>query len=624
MTEANDEAGAALALHQQGRLDEAEAIYRRLLAADPGNAELLSLLGTLCHQSSRNDEAVDLLRRAVAINGNKASWYANLGLALRALGRFVEAEEALLAAIRLRPDYAEAHSNLGLVYRELDRMADAVECFRRAIALKPEMPGFYLNLGTTQLEADKLHEAEESFQQAVALNPRHVASYIHLGYTQRRLGRMEEAVETHEHALRLDPDNIDGLQKLLFEENYLGRGSPAEALESAKRYGAAMARKVTPGHAHDNSRDPERRLRVGFVSGDFRQHPVSRFFGHLVPLFDRSKVEVALYYANKRSDAVTERIQGDADVWRPISGIKDDAADDLIRGDGIDVLIDLSGHTGDARLGLFARRPAPVQASWLGYSGTTGLDAIDYIIADANVIPPGDEPYFVETPVRLADAYLCYDPPRLTTHLLPTPAKANGYVTFGTFNRLDKVSDRTVACWAKVLAATPGSKLLLKSMELDQSDVRAATERRFAAQGIGAERLLLQSWTSDYALHMQGYSQIDICLDPFPYTGTTTSCDALWMGVPTVTLEGDRFISRVGASLLRTVGLDDLVATDVESYVAIASGLAADRPRLEALHGSLRSRFLASPLCDAPRFTRNFEAALRGMWRAYCERASTA
>lgn len=655
MTDVRDnDVAEALALHQQGRLGEAEPIYRRIVATEPDNADALSLLGTLCHQTGRQEEAVDLLRRAIVLKPGQASWHANLGVALKALERYPEGAEALQEALRLRPDYPEALSNLGLVQHQMGQFEAAVASFERAIALKPEMAGFHLNLGGTWLQLGRYDEAEACFRRAVAANPRHPLAHSNLGATLLRLGRLADGEAEMREALRLKPDsaeamrglgmalrdqgrmaesldayakanalepgNIRGRQQLLFVENYLGRGTPAEALAHAQAFDGLLPR--PSGVPFRNDRDPDRVLRVGFVSGDFRTHPVAQFFGHLVRQFDRRQVEVALYANQSTTDQVTARFKQDADLWRPINLLNDDAAEALIRDDAVDILVDLSGHTGDNRMPLFARRPAPVQATWLGYSGTTGLSAIDYIIADADVIPPGEGANYSETPIRLPDAYLCFNPPQfsgLTAEVAPPPARANGYVTFGSYNKLDKMSDATVACWARVLETVPRSRLLLKSGGHSTEEGRRATAARFAAHGVGAERLVLRGQHPSYLLHFQSYGEIDIALDPFPYNGTTTTCDACYMGVPTVTLAGDRFISRVGSSLNRAIGLGDLVATTVDDYVAIAARLAADLPRLEHLRSRLRNGLLTSPLGDAPRFVRNFEAALRQMWRTWCE-----
>lgn len=645
-------ATAALALHQAGRFEDAEAAYRKLLADTPESAEVLQLLGTLLHQRNRNDEAIILLRRAIGLEPGKAAWHGNLGLALRALERFDEAETALRDATSLNPESAEAHSNLGLVLRQLGKLQEAAQSFRRAIALKPAVAGFEVNLGVTYFVIRDYETAAAHFRRALAIQPNHGGAHGNLGGVLaeldqredavlhlrrslelrpniaeahralagalRDLGRMDEALVESLRALDLEPDNAEAMQILLFVENYLGRRTPAETVDAARQYGRLVSATVPRRTDHINSRDPDRRLRIGFLSGDYRKHPVGQFFGHLLPHFDRRQVEVTLYSNNRRDDGATQQFKRDADVWRPINKLNDVEAEALMLADGVDILVDLSGHTAASRLPLLGRKPAPVQVSWLGYSGTVGLETIDHIIADDSVIPRGDDDNFVERPVRLPDAYLCYGPPQIEAPIGPIPARRRGHVTFGSYNKLDKMSDATIACWAQVLAAVPGSKLLLKSSALGSPEVWQVTERRCVAAGIAADRLLLQPQTKSYAEHMQSYGNIDICLDPFPYNGTTTSCDALWMGVPFVSLVGDRFVSRVGASLLRTIGLPDLVASDVAGYVAIAAQLANDLDRLESLRATLRPRLLASPLGDAPRFVGNFEAALRGMWHEWC------
>jgi protein O-GlcNAc transferase len=651
-----DEIGVteALALHQQGRLAEAEPIYRRVLSDDAKNAQALSLLGTLCLQTKRNEEAVVLLEQAVALKDDEAGWFANLGLVLRTLERYTEGAAALRRALELRPDYPEALSNLGLVLHQMSDFEGAIAAFKRAIALKPEMAGFHVNLGATYLQIEQFDAAEAAFRQARTLNPRHLAANTNLGMTLvksgqleaaegvlrdtlkldpksaetyralgeslREQGRMVEAIGAFETSVELSPDSQSGYQSLLFTRNYISAGTPAEALLAARHFDALIMQPAPD--PHQNPPDPDRRIKVGFVSGDFRRHPVGQFVGHLLPIFDRSRFEITLYANQVASDENTVAMKASADHWRDIKRLKDEAVEALIREDGIDILVDLSGHTGGNRLPLFARRPAPVQMTWLGYSGTTGLSSIDYIICDASVVPEADTAHYSETPLRLPASYLCYAPPKLsglTLEVAPTPALANGSVTFGTFNNLYKMSDQTVSCWAAVLKSVPSSRLLLKTAVLKTEEGRRAVERRFAQHGIDAERLILKPSIGSHLLHFQSYGEIDIGLDPFPYNGTTTTCDSLWMGVPVVTLDGDRFISRVGASLMRTVGLGELVAQSEDEVVAIAQRLANDLPRLTEIRRNLRGTLLASPLGDPTDFTRQFEAALRQAWQTWCD-----
>ncbi len=653
---ADDLAAQALALHQQGQFAEAEPLYLRALEADGRNAGTLSLLGTLYLQTKRNEEAADLLGQAIALQDDQPGWHANLGLVLRNLERYDEAETALRRALALRPA-AETYSNLGLVQHQLGQFEAAIASFEEAIKLRPDLAGPHVNVGTTYLKLEMYDEAAASFRAAIALSPRHVVAMSNLGLVLFRAGKLEaaetelraaieinprfaealrvlgevvrdqgrmaEAIELFRRGVEIDPSNVLGYQGLIFGENYISAGTPAEALDAARHFDEIVSRPAPV--PFPNSRDPERRLKIGFVSGDFRRHPVGQFFGHMLPHFDRQQVEVTLYANQTKSDGTTLEMRETTDHWRPIARLSDEAAAEQIRADGTDILIDLSGHTGGNRLQMFALRPAPVQAAWLGYSGTTGLSTIDHIIADDDIIPVEDEAHYSETPVRLPASYLCYSPPKfhgVVPEVAPTPADANGFVTFGTYNNLFKVSDASVACWAKVLAAVPDSRLLLKGAALASEDGRSAVERRFSEHGIAPDRLLLKASVGSHLVHFRSYSEIDIGLDPFPYNGTTTSCDSLWMGVPFVALAGDRFISRVGVSLLRSVGLGDLVAGDVDQYVQIARDLAADLPRLRRIRAGLRDDLMASPLGDVERFTRHFEAGLREMWRRWCATAA--
>lgn len=644
----------ALALHQQGDLAAAEPIYRKILAHSAEEATALSLLGTLCLQTGRDKEAADLLERAIALKPDEPGWLANLGVVLRKLERYTEGADALRRSLELKPDAPETVSNLGLVQHQLGDFLQAIESFKAAIALRPNLAGPHINLGTTYLHLELFEEAAASFRQAIALQPRHAFAHSNLGMALIRLGqlqaaesefraavtlapktaegwrglgmalrdqgRMEDALNAYEQALALDPDDPAAYQGLLFNLNYLSRGTPSQALTVAKHFETLV--KAPSVAAHAKATDRTRKLRVGFVSADYRSHPVGQFFGHLLPLFDRDQVHVVAFANQSESDQTTLQMKANADAWHPIKTLSDEAAAELIRDEKIDILVDLSGHTGGNRMKLFALRPAPVQATWLGYSGTTGLSEIDYIIADIAIIPPEHDVNYSERPIRLPGSYLCYRPPEfsgLTPEVSATPALRNGYVTFGTYNNIYKISDATVACWADLLKAVPTSRLLLKHRVFSTDDGTDAMHKRFADHGISAARLMLKAPIASHFLHFQSYGEMDIALDPFPYNGTTTTCDALWMGVPLVTLIGDRFISRVGASLVRTVGLGDLAAQTVDDYVDIARRLAADLPRLTDIRSRLRQDMMASPLGDAPRFARDLESVFRQMWQRWCD-----
>jgi predicted O-linked N-acetylglucosamine transferase (SPINDLY family) len=350
-------------------------------------------------------------------------------------------------------------------------------------------------------------------------------------------------------------------------------------------------------------------MKIGYVSGDFRRHSVANF---LLPVFrnhDRSAFEIYCYSNNPRNDDVTERLTAVADHWRRITGLDDDAAAKMIAEDKIDILVDLSGHTDGNRLSLFTRRPAPTQVTWLGYPGSTGVEAIGFRLVDEVSDPAGDsDRHYCERLIRLDHGFLCYAPIDGATALVAR-APGNGRIRFGSFNNPAKLSPATLDVWGKLLDTVDGAELVLKGRPFADPDVRRLLLRRFEDRGIAEQRVVLLDHIPSPAAHMAAYGEIDIGLDPFPYNGTTTTCEALWMGVPVITLLGDRHSGRVGASLLSQVGLEDLIASNEENYVRLAAELAADAPRRADLRATLRDRMAASPLCDEPGFTRRLEAA---------------
>jgi predicted O-linked N-acetylglucosamine transferase (SPINDLY family) len=385
-------------------------------------------------------------------------------------------------------------------------------------------------------------------------------------------------------------------------------------LDFGKRFEAPL-RASWP--SHDNDHDSQRRLKVGFVSGDLRAHPVGFFVESVLAHLDPKALDIVLYPTYSQVDALTKRLQDLGFAWNSLVGLSDERAAQRVREDAIDILVDLSGHTAHNRLMLFARKPAPVQVTWLGYSATTALQAMDYIFCDGYLAPADESHHFVEKPWYLPNTRLCFTPPQDEIAVGALPALTHGRVTFGCFNNLTKMNDAVVALWAQVLRAVPGSSLLLKAKQLNDPSLQQATLARFAVHGIGADRLALEG-ASSRAGYLAAYNRVDIALDPFPFTGVTTSVEGLWMGVPLITKRGDRFIAHQGESILHNVGLPEWIATDNDAYVAIAVARAADLSGLAALRATLRSRLLASPLCDAPLFARNLEAAFRGMWQAYC------
>jgi protein O-GlcNAc transferase len=688
----DDVLGAGVAHHQAGRLAEAEACYRRVLAAQPNHADALNMLGALAHQVRRCDVAVDMIRRAIEINGDNPGYFYHLGCALQGQGKPDEAVAAFRQSIRLEPGLADAYNNIGNISRSQGKLDDAVAAYRDAIRIRPGMAEFRFNLGIGLKEQGKLDEATTAYRQAIQIKPGYAEAHCYLGMVLREQGRLDEAVsacrqairispalaEAHcslgialgqqgklgegilaclqaiglkpdhavahcalgnalleqgelgeaiaayRQALKLQPDLAGWHSNLVLCLNYDERVAAAALLEAHRDWVGRHAWSVSWPVVHANDRGAERRLKVGYVSPDFRSHSVAHFLEPLLRSHDRSAIEVFCYAEVSWPDARTERLRQLADRWVATVGMPDEALAERIRDDGIDILVDLAGHTAKNRLLVFARKPAPVQVTWLGYPNTTGLTAIDYRLVDAVTDPVGNADAFAsETLVRLPGGFLCYDGPADAPAAAAPPCLASGTVTFGSFNSAAKLSGATLDAWAALLTRLPAARLSLKGKAFADPATCGSFLERLGKRGVAAQRVEFSAYVPE-AEHFGAYGRVDIALDPFPYNGTTTTCEALWMGVPVVTLRGDRHAGRVGASLLTQLGLTDLIAGSVEEYVEIAVALAGDPARLADLRRSLRPRMAASPLCDAPAFARKIEAAYRAMWKDWCQPAADA
>lgn len=605
-----------------GNPQEAFRLYEAALALAPdfprahlNRANVLMARGEVADAIAGYATAIDL----------DPSYFAahfNLGLASLPAGDPQQALASFDRTIALKPDFVDAHIARGNLLEELGQVDEAIASYRLALRLRPDFAEAHNNLGIALLRAGRIEEAVTAGRRAVELRPDYAEGYGNLANALKALGRMDESLAQYERALAINPDYIEARSGRLFGHNYLSNRPVAQSLDDARRYGALVAGLAQPATAWRNDADPERVLRVGFVSGDLYDHPVGYFFeAVLAALHARTPamLELHVYANNLREDATTARLRASCHAWHMIAGHADEQVAGAIRDDGIDILIDLSGHTGLNRLPVFAWKPAPVQVTWLGYFSTTGVAAIDYVIADPWAVPEGAETEFTETVWRLPETRLCFTPPGDAGEVAPLPALSEGAITFGCFSHLTKVNDGVIALWARVLAAVPDSRLLLKAPQLTSSSVRAALLARFDAQGIGADRLILEG-PSPRADYLAAYEDVDIMLDTFPYPGGTTTAEAVWMGVPVLSMTGDTFLSRQGVSLLTNAGLPDWIAVDGDDFVARAVAQAGDRDRLAALRRDLRRRVRASPLFDAPRFAAHFEQALRAMWRMDCEK----
>ncbi len=615
------------AVENAGNPLAAMALYDQAVAVAPNLARAHMNRGNVLAKIGRLDEAISVYRHALSLDPNSAGAHFNLGNVLATIGRPEEALREYEQTIALWPDFGDAELARGNVLDDLNRSDEALAAYERALVIRPDWVEAHGNLGLAYLKQAKLPQAIASLRAAVALAPGLSTAHSNLANALKANGDLELAIDTYQRALEIEPSNLEALSGLIFTLNYLANGSAAETLATAKRFGELATQAARPFNHWNNSPDPKRRLRVGIVSGDLREHPVGFFFESIIAALAasdaRDHLELFAYSNHLLADSTTARIRAGFNHWTLVTGMDDALFVARVREDQIDVLIDLSGHTAHHRLPAFAWKPAPVQISWLGYFGTTGVPAMDYLLADPWSLPVELEEHFSERIWRMPETRLCFTPPRGRHPVAALPALTNGKITFGCFGHLTKANDGVIALWSRVLSAVPGSQLCIKAPQLGDSAARERLLARFAEPGIDATRLRLVG-PSARAEYLDAYGDIDIVLDTFPFPGGTTSAESLWMGVPVLTLSGDRFLSRQGVSLLVNVGLADWVATSADDYVARAVQHTSDLRQLSALRSSLRGQVLAAPLFDAARFAGYFEQALREIWRQWCARQDVA
>jgi predicted O-linked N-acetylglucosamine transferase (SPINDLY family) len=601
----------------QGRRDEAAACYRRALQLRPDRAETYDNLGAVLHELGQLDAAVACYREGLRHNPDSTDTYNDLGNALQDQGRFAEAVDCYRRGLEQRPDDANFHNNLGNALKALEKLDEADRSYRRALELQPDHAECSYNRGILLKEQGRLDEAQACYLRALELKSDYVDAQTNLSNVWKGQGKLEEALAGYRRALELAPDAPGPLSNILLCTQYQAGVTPARLAElhaEWDRRHAAPLRSTWQPHAV--SRDPQRALRLGFVSADLSGHPVGYFLIRTLEALGREACQAVCYYNSWQGDDVTQRFRAASAVWREVLGLSDAALAEQIRADGIDVLFDLAGHTAGTRILMFARKPAPIQITWIGYEGTTGLAAMDAIIADRHMIPPAAAGDYREEVLRMPDGYVCYDPPRGAAAVGPLPALAQGWVTFGSFSNPAKITPEVVALWASILNRVPRSRLVLKYRGLDDCGTGRRYAAMFAEQGIDRCRLDLRG-ASAFGAMLAEYGQVDVALDPFPFSGSATTCEALWMGVPVVTCPGETFASRHSLSHLSNIGFTETIARDRQEYVELAVGLARDLPRLAAIRAGLRQRMAASPLCDGPRFAGNLMALLRSRWQKW-------
>ncbi|MEW6585451.1 MAG: tetratricopeptide repeat protein [Nitrospirota bacterium] len=609
-----------LILQGKGLLDEAITCYEKALKANPALTGIYYNLGTVFHDKKDLEKAAQYYQKAIEHDPRDADAHYNLANVLRELKSIDDALLHYRGALALNPELADAYNNMGSILSERGLFHDAVTCYLNALRLSPNVPDIYSNLGIVFKEQGRLDKAAECFETALKINPSFVEALNNMAGVLLDRGDVSGAERCLEKALRIKSLPVI-YSSLLCAMNYSLLHSPQEIYTEHVNYSKLFAEPLLSDIApHTNELKANRRLRIGYISPDFRRHSVAYFIEPILASHDRRQVEVFCYSDVIVPDGVTQRLQRHSDQWRAISGMSDQDVAALIHSDGIDILVDLAGHTERNRMLALARRPAPVQATWIGYPATTGLQTMDYKIVDARTDPPGlTEQFYTEKLIRLPETFLCYRPPEDSPEVGDCPALSAGHVTFGSFNNYPKISPETLSLWIKILKAVPHSRLILKARSLADTKVTEELIAGFVREDIDRARIEFCTWKSSTKDHLDLYNRIDIALDTFPYDGTTTTCEALWMGVPVITLAGIVHASRVGTSLLTTVGMPELVADSEEEYARKAVDLARDTDRLRILRKSLRDMMLRSPLTDAKRFTANLEDSYRNMWVTWCK-----
>ena len=610
----------AMSDYQAGRLQNAERLYHEALAIYPEHPDALNMLGVIAMRTGRSSMAGELFQRAINATPGISQYHGNLGLALARQGRLEEAIAAYRKSLSLKPDYADSYNNLGNALLATGSVSEAVDAFMAAIKHRPDFVEAHSNLGSALQKLGKVDEGVAEYRKAIALNPNYAQAHNNLANGLRDLGKIDGACAELRTAMRLAPGNTAIGSNYVYTMSYHPATGSEDLCRAERQWNQQHAAPLSKLIAnHSNDRNPDRKLRIGYISGDFRDHIAGKMILPLLLHRDRKQFEVLCYYNGVQSDEMTAKFRAQSDGFRSIVGMDDDSAARQIRSDSIDILVDCSGHMGGNRLLVVARKPAPVQIMFISYPGSTGLDALDYRLTDPYLDPPGtDESLYSEKTIHLSDTFWCFDPESMDAPREPInelPAIKNGYVTFGCVNNFVKVNDGVLELWSRVMREVPNSHLLLLAPE---GEGRRRVTEKMKKEGIESSRLefVPRVGREEY---LRYFSRMDIGLDTVPYNGHTTSLDGMWMGVATVTLMGRTIVGRAGFSELSNVGLSELSSTTPDEFVKVASELGKDVDRQRQLREGMRERMARSPLCDAARWVSNVESVYRQVWRKWCE-----
>jgi len=592
----------------------AKPCLERVVEISPSEATAHFNLANALRDLGFSVKSAEHYRKALRLNPSLPNGFFNLGNMQHETGQWSLAEKSFRTALEQTPDHVECICNLAVLLQDTGRGEEAMEMYERAIDLRPTDVALLCNRVDLLHERWMLKEAEAEARRILTIAPNYSPAYMQLAGILMDTGDYEASIEASRSAVRVDECNPAALSSLLFALNYYSGANIDESFALARRYGSVVSSKVVRIDKQWSGSNSPSSLRVGFISGDLRNHPVGYFLERVLSHIDPSRISLVALKTQMHEDDLTDRLRPTFCEWHSIALMGDTDAATFIRSLGLHIVLDLSGHTAGGRLPLMAYRLAPVQASWLGYFATTGVSEIDYLIADEISLPPECESQFTERIWRLPSTRMCFTAPALDIEPSCLPAQTNGYITLGCTSNLLKISDRVIAVWSQILLALPGSRLVLQAKQLSSGDRRKSLLDQFRRYGVDAERIVLKGHVKR-ADYLGTYRLIDFCIDPFPFPGGTTTAESLWMGVPVLTLEGKIFIGKQGASMMSAVGLNEWIASSEEDYVNRAIRHASDLTCLAEIRRTLRQCALESPLYNAEKFAVNLTEALWGMWK---------
>ena len=599
--------------HKKNNHKIAENLYNEILKINPKHFDSILLLGTLSAQSKKFGKAKQLLFKATQIQSKNADAHNNLGNVFKELGEYQKAINCYEKTIQINPKFIQAYGNLGIAFKELGEHQKAISCFHKAIRIQPNYADVHNNLGAVLKEMGEHEKAINCYKKAIEIQPNFTEAYYNLGNILSVLGKYDEATATYHQAIKIKPDYAKAYSNLLFNLNYKIDFDPDLYLSEAKKFRINCGPKKKLLFQYQYEKNPTK-LRIGFISADFGNHPGGYFTLNTLTELKKKNFEIIVYSNFDRKDEYFNYFRSLFLKWHLIEKKKDEEVVEQIFKDGIHILMDLQGHSQRNRLPVFMYKPAPVQATWLG-QGSTGISEIDYFVGSPHITPKSEEGHYIEEIWRLPEISQCFTPPDFEAKIGSLPAIKNGYITFGCVNKLSKISDETVTLWSRILASIPNSKLLLKNKDFDDQKIIENTFLRFVKHNVNKSRLVLRGESATRKELLEVYNEIDIALDPFPFQGNTTTCEAVWMGVPVITLKGDRYLFHFGESINSNLNMKDWIAENHDEYVSKSIKFSSNLDQLSKIRMNLRKKALLSPVFDAPRFAEHFSKMLWDMWK---------